>query len=58
MAIFGWQTAKEAVRYTRGAEKKRLSAGATHLLARPNNEQILPTLDAQSDQVGKKAAKD
>jgi integrase len=33
MAIFGWPTVKEAERYTRAAERKRLAGGATRLLA-------------------------
>jgi hypothetical protein len=32
MAIFGWDTLKEAERYTRGAEQKLLAEGAMHLL--------------------------
>ena len=34
MAIFGWQTVKEAERYTRAAERKRLASGAERLLGR------------------------
>ena len=34
MAIFGWLTAKEAERYTKAAERKRLARDATHLLVR------------------------
>jgi integrase len=34
MAIFGWQTVKEAERYTRAAQRKRLASGAERLLAR------------------------
>lgn len=33
MAIFGWQTVKEAERYTRAAQRKRLAGSATRLLA-------------------------
>jgi integrase len=32
MAIFGWRTIKQAEAYTRAAERKRLAAGAMHLL--------------------------
>src|SRR5262249_44415223 len=34
MAIFGWRTLKEAERYTRAADQKRLAAGAMPLLLR------------------------
>jgi integrase len=33
MAIFGWESAKEAARYTRHANRKRLAAGALRLVA-------------------------
>jgi integrase len=33
MAIFGWRTVKEAERYTRAAQRKRLASGAERLLA-------------------------
>ena len=32
MAIFGWDTMKEAERYTRGADQKRLAEAAMHML--------------------------
>jgi integrase len=32
MAIFGWQTVKEAERYTQAAQRKRLAGGAERLL--------------------------
>lgn len=35
MAIFGWQTVKEAERYTKSAERKRLAGSATRLLRQP-----------------------
>jgi integrase len=57
MAIFGWLTMKEAERYTKAAERRRLAANAPRLLERPNSEQIFPTSDAHSDVVGKKRAK-
>ena len=34
MAMFGWMTLKEAERYTKAAERKRLSARAAMLLKR------------------------
>lgn len=34
MAIFGWLTLKEAERYTRAAERKKMAGAAMHLLAR------------------------
>ena len=34
MAIFGWQTVKEAERYTQAAQRKRLAEGAERLLNR------------------------
>ena len=34
MSIFGWLTLKEAERYTRAAERKRLAKSGKHLLAR------------------------
>jgi hypothetical protein len=33
MAIFGWQTSKQAVLYTRAAEQKVLAGGAMTLLS-------------------------
>jgi hypothetical protein len=33
MAIFGWQTSKQAVLYTRAAEQKVLAGGAMALLS-------------------------
>jgi hypothetical protein len=32
MAIFGWDTIKEAERYTRGADQLHLAESAMHLL--------------------------
>jgi hypothetical protein len=32
MAIFGWDTLKEAERYTRAADQKRMAADAMHLI--------------------------
>jgi integrase len=36
MAVFGWLTSKEAERYTRAAERKRLARDAAPLLVRNN----------------------
>ncbi len=36
MAIFGWDTLKEAERYTRGADQLRLAEDAMHMLERQN----------------------
>jgi integrase len=38
MAIFGWRTLKEAERYTKAAEQKRIAAGAMKLLASGRSE--------------------
>ncbi|MCC6780595.1 MAG: tyrosine-type recombinase/integrase [Hyphomicrobiales bacterium] len=45
MAIFGWDTLKEAERYTRGADQLRLAETAMHLLeaAEQNNTEPCPT---------------
>ena len=32
MSIFGWQTLKEAERYTKAVEQKRIASGAMQLL--------------------------
>jgi integrase len=56
MAIFGWQTIKEAEAYTRAAERKRLASGAMHLLGTKSVE-IFPTSEGQGSQVGKKEGK-
>lgn len=39
MAIFGWDTLKEAERYTRDADRRRLAAEAMHLLALPEENE-------------------
>jgi integrase len=57
MAIFGWATAKEAERYTKAAERKRLATDATRLLMRPDHEQKSLTLDPQTRQVREFRAK-
>jgi hypothetical protein len=45
MAIFGWDTLKEAERYTRGADQLRLAETAMHLLeaAEQNSTEPCPT---------------
>ena len=56
MAIFGWRTLKEAERYTRGADQKRLAKSAMHLLERPeqNDTESCPT-DGPSGTFSKKS---
>ena len=39
MAIFGWKDMKQAERYTRRADRKRLTGDAPKLLMRPEGEQ-------------------
>ena len=34
MSIFGWRTLKEAERYTKAADQKRIAAGAMPMLLR------------------------
>lgn len=45
MAIFGWETLKEAERYTRGADQLRLAEAAMHMLEAPeqNGTEPCPT---------------
>jgi integrase len=45
MAIFGWDTLKEAERYTRNADQQRLAESAMHLLETPeqNGTEPCPT---------------
>ena len=45
MAIFGWSTLKEAERYTRTAQRKKLAGDAMPLLRRSKEEQEFPTSD-------------
>jgi integrase len=42
MAIFGWDTLKEAERYTRGADQLRLAEAAMHMLETPEQNGIEP----------------
>jgi integrase len=57
MAIFGWATAKEAERYTKAAERKRLATDATRLLVRAKHEQKSLTSTPQNPSVREKQAK-
>lgn len=48
MAIFGWKTLKEAMRYTEAAEQKRIAQGAMHLIVStesdsPTGKAVSPT---------------
>jgi len=46
MAIFGWDTLKEAERYTRSADQLRLAEAAMHMLETPeqNGTEPCPTV--------------
>ncbi|HEY5828902.1 MAG TPA: tyrosine-type recombinase/integrase, partial [Hyphomicrobiaceae bacterium] len=57
MAIFGWGAGKEAERYTKTAERKRLATDATRLLVRSKHEQNSLTSNPQSPPVREKQAK-
>jgi len=48
MAIFGWDTLKEAERYTRNADQQRLAESAMHMLETPeqNSTESCPTEEA------------
>jgi integrase len=48
MALFGWKDGKMAALYTRAADRRRLSQGAMHMLARTAGEQILPLPSGQT----------
>jgi hypothetical protein len=50
MAIFGWLTLKEAERYTRAAQRKRMAGDAMGKLVRGNGEQKFPTREPQKDE--------
>jgi hypothetical protein len=45
MAIFGWDTLKEAERYTRNADQRRLAESAMHMLEtlEQNSTESCPT---------------
>jgi integrase len=57
MAIFGWKDSKQAERYTRGADRKRMTADAPRLLSRPEPERECPTPDRECMAVGQLGAK-
>jgi integrase len=57
MAIFGWETAKEAERYTKAADRKRLATDGTPLLVRSKHEQKSLTSNPQNPPVREKQAK-
>jgi integrase len=59
MAIFGWETLKEAERYTRGADQWRLAEAAMHMLEVPeqNSTKVCPT-DAAGGTFQKKTEQD
>jgi integrase len=48
MAISGWATSKEAERYTKMAQRKKMAGDATSLLIRPKDEQEFPTSSRRS----------
>jgi hypothetical protein len=55
MAIFGWDTLKEAERYTRGADQQRLAEAAMHMLEaqEQNGTESCPTEGAGGTFSGK-----
>jgi hypothetical protein len=54
MALFGWGTEKQALAYTRKADRKRLASTAAPLLVQPENEKR-PHLGSGADASAKKA---
>ena len=48
MAIFGWATSKEAERYTKTAQRKKMAGDAMSLLVRSKDEQKFPTSSRKS----------
>ena len=59
MAMFGWDSIKQAKHYTRKASQQKLATGAMHLLARDDGEQTatsvpLPVGMSKSGTIGKK----
>lgn len=61
MAIYGWESPKQAAHYTRKANRKRLARGAMHRLLIQNpetdSEQKCPTADADCSRVGQNGQK-
>jgi Phage integrase family len=47
MAIFGWATSKEAERYTKTAQRKKMAGEAMSLLVRPKDEQKVSHCEPQ-----------
>lgn len=56
MSLFGWLDIKQAERYTREAERKRLARENAHLLG-TNRVENFPTFAGHDPQVGKREAK-
>jgi hypothetical protein len=54
--MFGWLDIKQAERYTRAADRKRLSIANAHLL-RTDKGQNFPTSEVDGSPVGKKIEK-
>jgi integrase len=48
ISIFGWSTSKEAERYTKTAQRKKMAGDAMSLLVRPKDEQKFPTSSRKS----------
>jgi hypothetical protein len=40
MAVFGWESEKEATKYTKAADRKRMAADAMALPAREQKEEV------------------
>jgi integrase len=57
MSMFGWLDPKQAARYTRLANRKKLADRAPQLLARPDREQKSRTFNPALSQVREKEAK-
>ncbi len=58
MAIYGWETAKEAARYTRKVRREKLSDGAMHLLVpAQNRNESVPLSEAVASGGTKKVKK-
>jgi integrase len=57
MAIFGWETEKQANVYTKKADRKRLAGDSMHLLIATEGEQNFPTEDGDFEPAGKKEGK-
>ncbi|WP_240536437.1 tyrosine-type recombinase/integrase [Bradyrhizobium genomosp. III] len=53
MAIFGWDTLKEAERYTQSADQQRLAEAAMHMLEEQNDTECGPTNGMSGTLLGK-----